>query len=198
MDPTGLAYAVEWGGRAWRDLVAAGLERVEVAGSDVLEIGGRSGRMAAYLARLGGRVTTIDIDASIVSAAPIAAAQAGVTVNAQVDPGDLSSVQDNAYDFVFTKSVLVTVPDLGMYLDALARKMRVGGRLVAIENAEGSSLLAPLRILRHGRLAVRQFDLFDEAHWQVVAQRFEPVYRRHNAIPPVDLFVGVKRDGRLG
>lgn len=181
------------GGRAWRTLVAAGLGRVDVAGHDVLEIGGRSGRMAAYLARLGGCVTTIDIDESILSSAPVEAARLGVSVNARVDPGDLSLVPDDAFDVVFTKSVLVTVPELGAYLDTLPRKVRPGGRLVAIENAEGSWLLTPMRMIRHGRLALRSFDLFDEAHWQVVAERFEPTFRRHIAIPPVDLFVGVRR-----
>lgn len=193
MDPHDLQYAVEWGGRAWRDLVSAALQQVDVADRDVLEIGGRSGRMAAYLAHLGGNVTTIDIDEVIMSSAPIEAARLGVSVSARVDPGDLSSVPDGSFDVAFTKSVLVKIPDLDPYMETLARKLRPGGRLVAIENAKGPRLLSPLRQIRHGRPSLREFTFFDEGHWRIVAGRFEPAYRRHVALPPVDLFIGVRR-----
>ena len=192
VDSNRLAYAVEWGGRAWISLVEEGLGSIEVAGRHVLEIGGRSGRMAAYLASLGAEVTTIDIDAGILESAPAEAARLGVAVTAQTDPGDLSSVPDNAFDLVFTKSVLVAVPDLDRYLDAVVRKLHPGGHLISIENAEGHRVLAPIRRLRHGR-ALRTYRMFDEAQWRLVKQRFEPLYWRHSVLPPVDLFVGVRR-----
>lgn len=137
-------------------------------------------------------MTTIDFDESIVPSARVEAARFDVGVKAWVDPGDLSSVPNEAVDVVFTKSVLVTVPDLAIYLDRFACKVRSSGRLVAIEKSQGSLLLTPLRMGRHGRLAVRRFDLFNEAHWQVVAERFDPIYRRHSTIPPIDLFVGIR------
>ena len=65
---TGLATEVEldefieWGGSAWRGLVAQAVQQMgDLHGKRVLEIGTRSGRMATYFALAGAEVVGVDV-----------------------------------------------------------------------------------------------------------------------------------------
>lgn len=59
--------------------------------------------------------------------------------------GSPASIPDTDFDFIFTKSVLVLIPDLEPFLEDLSRKMRPGGELITVENSSSGAILYLLR-----------------------------------------------------
>ena len=140
---------MEWGGPPWEEMVEAALQEIgDLTDLRVLEIGSRSGRMATLFAMRGATVVGIDIARDFEEAATAEASHRGVAdrVRFLVDDGRLSSVYGEQFDVVFTKSVLVVIPDRPEYLQRIWDVLRPGGRLVAIENGRGgrgSRIAAP-------------------------------------------------------
>lgn len=190
-----LSYFVEWGGRAWVGLVRRGLDTYlgrRLDGLRALEIGARSGRMSSLIALRGADVLGVDINPDFVSAAEAEARRWGVEGRVQfaVDDGELGSVPDASIDVVFTKSVLVVVPELEAYLCRLAAKMRPGGRLVFVENGRGNLLLHAARRWRHRQWDHRRVNYFGEEQIGLIRRVFDVEIVAQTAIPPVYLVCG--------
>ena len=84
--------------------------------------------------------------------------------------------------------------DLDAYLGLVARKLRPGGRLMALENERGPAVLRLARMIRHRRLTIGSFHFFDSNRWSVVRSRFAPILEQHVRWPPVGAFVGELRE----
>lgn len=197
-NPGELSYFVEWGGRAWERLTRLAL--AELAGSGglegarLLEIGTRYGRMAVLFSRLGAHVTAIDVRPEPLEQARMEARKWNVpNIDFRVYNGDLDELPDDSFDVVFTKSVLVVVPDLQRFLGQLVPKLTRNGRVVFIENRRGNSLVHALRRVRHVRHEIRRVNYFTDREAELLETVFEPVQVRQTSIPPVLLFVGRKR-----
>lgn len=192
-------YFVEWGGRAWIDLTRRGLDGFlggRLDGLRALEIGARSGRMSSLLALRGADVLGIDIEAGFVQGAAAEVLRWGVTdrVRLAIDDGRLGAVPDASMDVVFTKSVLVMIPDLETYLPTLATKMRRGGRFVFIENGRGSMTTRAARRLRHPTWDIDRIAYFTQDQIALIARSFAIESLEAISMPPIYLICGRVRE----
>ena len=108
--------------------------------------------------------------------------------------GDLDIFPDDSFDIVFTKSVLVVVPDLQHFLEKISRKLRVNGRVVFLENARGNAAFQALRSLKHRK---EQWDChsanyFADEHVDLVRSTFDIEIMKKTMFPPVYLLLGRK------
>jgi SAM-dependent methyltransferase len=197
----------EWGGQSWATLIRRGLAFLGgsegLAGKQVLDIGTRYGSMAFTFAGLGADAAGIDVNPQALAVAAAeahawrAACPQGSATRSDVRfvlyDGNLDVFADESFDVIFTKSVLVVVPDLPIFLQTMARKLKPDGRLVLIENGHGGPLLHSLRTLRHrywNYHSVRYFTGREEALVRSIFA-IDAVERSH--VPPIYLFLGRKR-----
>lgn len=197
-----LDYFTEWGGQTWTRMVKIGL--TDCLGGNlenlrVLEIGSRYGRMSCLFGLMGAQVVGIDVHLRYVEAAREEACK--LDVSSQVEfvhsSGDLREMPSGGFDLVFSKSVLVLLPDLNATLFEVNRLLSHRGRILLIENGLGGWLLRFMRRVRHrGRWDYSKVNYFTQEHIRRIQSVFEieRVVRSH--FPPVYLICGRKREPR--
>lgn len=97
-------------------------------GNTVLEIGTGSGCLAACMARLGGQVKSVEINASLAEQATKRLQAQGVE-NVNVVVGDGLEAQRGLFDII---AVTGSIPD---YTDQFKENLNVGGRLFVVTGA---------------------------------------------------------------
>ncbi len=152
--------------------------------------------MATLFAMHGATVVGIDIARDFEEAATAEASHRGVAdrVRFLVDDGRLSSVYGEQFDVVFTKSVLVVIPDRPEYLQRIWDVLRPGGRLVAIENGRGGLVAALLRRARRTPWDHRRIAYLADRDIEEFSAIFTPILIRRRRMPPIWLFVGRRAD----
>ncbi|RPH74570.1 class I SAM-dependent methyltransferase [bacterium] len=192
-----LKYFCEWGKPAWRRLCAIAITDfagVDLRGKRLLEIGFRSGRMSCLFALLGAQVTAIDINGDFLAEAKLEASKWKVTdrIEFMIYNGDLAFLQDEAFDIVFTKSVLVLVPHLESYLFEINRKLKPDGKVIFIENARGDFLYHFLRRFRPVFRRYPQSHFFTTSDLGLFAKAFCLNQVKKIRLPPIYLITGYK------
>ena len=120
---------------------------------EILEIGSASGYLATCLARLGGRVRSIDADAGIVELAANNARHCGLA-NLEFDTMSFSRIDaTQAWDVITLTASLPEVPD------NLRQALRIGGRLFVIVGE--SPAMEALLITRVGESEWQTRSLFE-------------------------------------
>jgi len=105
-------------------------------GMSVIEIGCGNGRDAEALARLvgpAGRVIGIDASQELVAQAIERTASLGLPLRFQVDDAQALAFPDNSFDAARVDRVLQHLSDPGQAIREMARVVRPGGRISAIE-----------------------------------------------------------------
>lgn len=138
-----LSYFVEWRPLLWEPAVKWLIgDKQRFKGARILEIGCAHGRMSCYFGLLGATVVGIDVTESpkIFELARNEAQMWGLSerVTFQNYDGDPLNIPGQDYDFVFTKSVFVMIPNLETFLPVLLKKMKPGGELLSAENTDNS------------------------------------------------------------
>ena len=107
----------------------------EVSGNNVAVLGSGDNQVVFALAGLGANVTSVDISGQQLDVARIRAAALGLQVDfVRADVTDLSPLQDEKYDLVYTGGhVAVWVSDLRRYYGEAARILKPDGRLIVSE-----------------------------------------------------------------
>ena len=177
-----LPYFVDWRPRLWVPPVRWLLgDPVRFRGKKILDVGCRTGRMSCLFGLLGAEVLGVDLPGVCLESAQREAAVAGVSdrvrfLNYSGDPGTLP---EGDFDFVFTKSVLVIIPDLRPFCVALAAKLKPGGELLAAENRAGGWLMHLMRRVvaqrRRGKSFLERFHGVDAAFLTTLGTAFEMV-----------------------
>ena len=193
-----LSYFVEWGGKSWQRLTKMAIHelqcREQLKNAQILEIGTRYGKMAVLFSLLGARVTALDISAAALDIARREAANWGRTdIEFIAYDGDLDIVADDSFDVVFTKSVLVVVPQLQAFLHKLSCKLKPGGSVVFLENARGNGLLHALRRLRHRKWEFQRANYFTDREIGLIGSIFQVDRVIKVAFPPAYLLIARKR-----
>lgn len=133
-------------------------------GERVLEIGTGSGYQAAILARIAGKVYSIERHAELARRARRVLDAVGCSaVNIKVSDGTVGWPEQAPFDAIVTTAGAPAIPV--EYREQLA----IGGRLVIPVGGRASQVL--VRVLRRGR------DVFEEE--QLLACRFVPLVGRH-------------------
>jgi 2-polyprenyl-6-hydroxyphenyl methylase/3-demethylubiquinone-9 3-methyltransferase len=105
-------------------------ERVELAGSRVLDVGCGGGLLAEALARAGARVTAIDLAPGMIEVARLHAAAAGLGIEYRLAAAEeVAASEPQGYDVVTCMEMLEHVPEPAAVVGALARVLRPGGAL---------------------------------------------------------------------
>jgi SAM-dependent methyltransferase len=176
-----LSYFVEWRPALWTPAVRWLIGAPErFRGKRVLDLGCRYGRMSCLFGLLGADVTGVELEDVSLERARQEAIHWNVAHRVQFVQynGDPLNIPGFDYDFVFTKSVLVIVPQLSQFLVALADRLKPGGELMMAENFAGSRELAWLRRVLIHRLWSGfddQFHGVDSDFLATVAQTFDIV-----------------------
>ena len=194
-----MPYFIEWGQHGWAKLFRRALEDsigVDMSGKRVLEIGARYGKVSSLFALLGAEVWASDIGESYLPDALAECRKWGVEERVHLLYGaasSLDSVDDGSIDLVFTKSVLVLVPDLPAMLGLISRKLKPGGSVVFIENAYGNVFYHMLRAYKHrSRKGFKRTHYFSRAELQMIASAFPMKMQKRTWFPPVCLYTGIK------
>jgi SAM-dependent methyltransferase len=193
-DATELAGFVEWGGRAWQQQVAAGLSWLgDLGGLRVLEVGTRHGGMATLFAIRGAHVTALDITDETFEAAEARARAHGVGDRVEfLTYSGMPSDLPTGFDVVFAKSTLVLMGDMDAIGRAIAGSLVPGGRLVAIENAQGPLPLHVARMIRRGSLRPHGAHYFTQESVDRLGTHLNIALERWTTVPPTVL-IGARR-----
>jgi SAM-dependent methyltransferase len=117
--------------QAWLALILhwAGAEPL-----DALDVGCGTGFLALHLATLGHRVVGVDGAEAMLTVARAKARQAGLAIDFQLADAAALPFAPGSFDLVMERHVLWTMPDPAGSLADWARVLRLGGRLILIED----------------------------------------------------------------
>jgi 2-polyprenyl-3-methyl-5-hydroxy-6-metoxy-1,4-benzoquinol methylase len=144
-----LRYFVDWHAWLWKPAVRAVIgDPARFAGRRVLELGCGHGKMSCLFALLGADVTALELPEQPLDVARKEVDKWNLRKKVSIHhyDGDISCLAAREYDFVFSKSVLVVVPDLRSFLAGVARVLRPDGRLLAVENMHRGTVLRELNV----------------------------------------------------
>lgn len=193
-----LRYFTEWGGKSWERLLAFAIDEFlggQLTGRQILEIGTRYGKVSCLFALLGGTSTGIEVKYEYL---PIARAEAKKwhiqeKTRFILYDGDLDIFQDETFDVVFTKSVLVVVPELKEFLLKVSAKLRPNGKVVFLENAFGNRILHALRYFKHRGWDYKRATYLTEKKILTIKRIFDIRIVKKSLWPPIYLICGYKR-----
>ena len=194
-----LDYFMEWGAKPWANLTyhamhtCVGEERI--INKEVLEIGSRYGKISSLFALLGAKVTGIDINKECLITAEKEAVKHGVSdrVKFIAYDGNLDVFPDESFDLIFTKSVLVLVPELESFLAILNKKLKPNGKVIFIENGYGNIFIYLLRKFRHRKWAFSKAKFFKSDDMKSFHRSFDVIEIKRSWIPPIWMIYGEKK-----
>lgn len=188
-----LDYFLEWRPYLWKPVV-----KWLISDSDrfrnkhILELGYRSGRMSCYFALLGATVTGLEIGSSKIETAYNEARKWNVqnSINFCEYDGNLSTLSKDKFDFVFTKSVLVTIPNLFSFLSQIDELLNESGELIAAENLKTNRTTSfIISKITHSRLRLKPtFSGVDESFLSTIKR----VFRKTEIKKHLGLVVGIR------
>ena len=194
-----LDYFMEWGAKPWANLtyhaMHACVGEEQIINKEVLEIGSRYGKISSLFALLGAKVTGIDINKECLVTAEKEAVKHGVSdrVKFIAYDGNLDVFPDESFDLIFTKSVLVLVPELESFLTTLNKKLKPNGKVIFIENGYGNIFIYLLRKFRHRKWAFTKAKFFKSDDMKSFHRSFDVIEIKRSWIPPIWMIYGEKK-----
>lgn len=158
--PIDLAYFVEWHAWLWKPAVRVVLgDPKRFVDKRVLELGHGRGRMSCLFGLLGANVTGVELHNGNLHLAQseVERWQLQDKISFKCYDGNPMNLNETGFDFVFSKSVLVVIPNLTEFLGQLKVIMNPGGELLAIENMQRGTWLRQFR--------TRLFRLVRQRRW---------------------------------
>lgn len=192
-------YFMEWGAKSWSSLTYHAIHTCvgeeHLVNKEVLEIGARYGKISSLFALLGAKVTGVDINNECLITAEAEAVKHGVSdrVKFLAYDGNLDIFPDESFDIIFTKSVLVLVPELEAFLGRLNGKLKPNGKVIFIENGYGNVFIQFLRKFRHRKWSVSTANFFKPADMKLLQKTFKVIEIKRAWFPPVWMIYGEKK-----
>jgi SAM-dependent methyltransferase len=173
-----LRYCTEWRSWLWTEPVLWALGDIaRFRDKRVLELGCRFGKMSCYFASLGAFVDGVDVLESYLKLAREEAEKWGLSdrINFFTYNGNLRELA-GGYDFVFTKSTLVIMGDIGKSAADIATLLKPSGEYLAVENSSGGPLLKLARRFIHRNWkGYDQFKGLDDTNIPKLAEAFQQI-----------------------
>jgi len=147
-DELDLSYFVGWHSLLWAPPVRWLIGNPErFIGKHLLELGCGDGRMASLFGMMGASVIGVEPDEHNFADARNETIKWGVSdrVNFVNYDGNPLNIPNGEFDFIFTKSVLVLIPNLRNYLNLLSNKVKPGGEIMLAENMHNGTILRRIR-----------------------------------------------------
>jgi ubiquinone/menaquinone biosynthesis C-methylase UbiE len=114
-------------------LAAGALRRADLRpGMRLLDVAAGSGAVSLAAARLGAKVTAVDISPVMVERLKARALAEGFDLTARVMDGTALDLEDDVFDMVASEFGVMLFPDLPRGLREMARVTRPGGRVVVV------------------------------------------------------------------
>jgi len=168
-----LEYFVGWGGPSAVQLTKSAIEILgnDLTGRKVLDVGFGQGQMSCLFALLGAQVVGVDIHGVNLLTAQAEAKRWGVSERTAftVYSGDPRTIQQADFDIVFTKSMLLLISDLEVFLRALATRLRHRGQVAFVENGFHNPLSILTRRLVHWWRDNKDYDGNAAYNWHLPA-----------------------------
>ena len=147
---------IEWRPWLWREPVLAALGDLRwLHGKRVLDLGCRYGRMTAFFALCGAEAVGVDLHAEGLTRASEIARQWQVQDRTRfiAYDGNPAALTEGPFDLIFTKSVLISIPNLEEFLASIHTALAPDGRIVFVENVRGGAAAMWLRrnVIHRGR-----------------------------------------------
>ncbi|HXT36516.1 MAG TPA: class I SAM-dependent methyltransferase [Chloroflexota bacterium] len=121
----------EW---AWRRILAAAFDRVQTETPlRILDVGCGTGAMTMLIANMGYAVTGLDLSPEMLAVARDQAEERGLPITLMEGRADKLPFEDGAFDVVFSRHLLWTLPRPRKALGEWARVTRPGG-MVAVSD----------------------------------------------------------------
>jgi ubiquinone/menaquinone biosynthesis C-methylase UbiE len=115
------------------DLGTAALRRAGLRpGMRLLDVAAGSGAVSLSAARLGAKVTSVDISSVMVERLEARARAEGLDLEARVMDGHALDLEDDSFDIVASEFGVMLFPDLPRGLREMARVTKPGGRTVVV------------------------------------------------------------------
>jgi ubiquinone/menaquinone biosynthesis C-methylase UbiE len=192
-----LPYFMEWGGKAWEKMLQQSLQRfigTDLEGKHVLDVGTRYGKMACLFALLGAHVTGVDVNKESLQLAYAEADKWQVKERVEFVhyDGNLDIFPPNTFDIIFTKSVLVVIPDLDVFLVQLEQRLKPGGKVLFLENGRGNPVLHFLRRFWHNRWNYNKARYFTSIEIALFSKIFVAHHIQKTRFPPIYSLWGCK------
>lgn len=188
----------EWGGESWLKMTKKAIEKLpslDLHGKKVLDFGCRYGLMSVFFARLGAEVVGVDINAEPLETARKNAEDNGVGSQIsfqQLDGDDDLMVKNGPFDIIFSKSVLVVVPDIHKQLDLFRKILTDDGICMCVENGVGIWPIEHIRRFRHRKWDYNKANFFNSETIRLFCEVFDEVDTETNIIPPIYTVVARK------
>ena len=196
-----LHYFMEWGSRKWQEFMKIAIDEFigrDLCGIKVMDFGSRSGKMACFFALLGAEVIAVDIVDGFCKRVKLEAQRWHVAEH--VHPIDLRRKNFNflpkeSIDIIFTKSVLVVVPNFETVLKNFNFLLKRNGKFVFLENGKGFFIFSFLRCLHHRKWDFSKANYFTDEHIKKIEKVFGgPIFVRKSFFPPIYLVMGEKKE----
>lgn len=184
-----------WPSKLWDWRQMAALMLGDVAGKDLLDFGCGMGEESIYLAKLGARVTGIDISEVGVETLKRRAAFHGLDVTALEMRADPTSFADASFDRIHGLGILHHI-GIEAGLEEVKRLLRPGGVAVFLEPLGNSPTVETAKtwIMKHGRF-LADFDLVTDHEHNLTWREVERAVRRFPkaTLLPYHLLTRLKR-----
>ncbi|MCO6474653.1 MAG: class I SAM-dependent methyltransferase [Melioribacteraceae bacterium] len=199
VDENNFDYFVEWGSKSWKKLLYHSIYKSygenNFNNKKLLDIGCRYGRTSVLFALLGAHVMGIDTNSAVIEKAKLEALKNNVKNRTKflAYDGDLDIFPDNSFDIIFTKSVLVVVDELELFLTKINRKLKSEGKVIFLENGYGNKFIHFFRRFRHKKWDYTKCNFFNEKDINIFKATFNIIELRKNFYPPIWFIYGGKR-----
>ena len=195
-----LPYFMEWGSRKWQEFMKIAIDQFigrDLSGMKVMDFGSRSGKMACFFALLGAEVIAVDIVDGFCERVKLEAQRWHVAERVhpiKFDGKNFNFLPKESIDIIFTKSVLVVVPDLESVLKNFNSLLKKNGKFVFLENGKGPFIFSFLRRLHHRKWNFSKANYFTDEHIKKIEKVFGgSIFVKKSFFPPIYLVMGEKK-----
>ncbi len=119
--------------------------RSQASGNKVLEVGTATGYFANIMTLAGFEVTAVDLSPQMIEYAKLVSQELELRVDYRVMDAQVLQFEANTFDFVFTRLMTWTIPDLEKCYREMERVLKPGGKMINLDADFGKTVFSTER-----------------------------------------------------